>query len=132
MNKVKFVIVGSGNISSTYIRALKNITRAELVGLVSRSGKRPDSIYNMDIEVADSIGNIKTDFDALILCTPNGLHHDGAIEASSIGKHVLSEKPLCISIESMDEMIESCRKANVKLGIAYQRRTSPDNITIKK
>jgi UDP-N-acetyl-2-amino-2-deoxyglucuronate dehydrogenase len=132
LKKIKFVIVGSGNISNTYVKALKKIETAEFVGIVSRNGRIPSTLNNNGIEVADSIKKIKNNFDAVILCTPNGLHHNGAIEASSIGKHVLTEKPLDISIESMDAMISSCQKANVKLGVAYQRRTSPDNVTIKK
>ena len=129
---MKFVIVGSGNISNTYVKALKNIESAELVGIVSRTGKKPSSLNNVDIEVANSINKIKNDFNAVILCTPNALHHEGAVEASRIGKHVLTEKPLDISLESMDLMINSCRKANVKLGVVYQRRTSPDNISVKR
>ena len=132
MEKLKFVIVGSGNISNTYVKALANIENAELTGIVSRKGKKPSSLNNADIEVAGSINKIKNDFDAVILCTPNAFHHEGAVEAAGIGKHVLTEKPLDISLENMDLMINSCRKANVKLGVAYQRRTSPDNITIKK
>jgi UDP-N-acetyl-2-amino-2-deoxyglucuronate dehydrogenase len=132
VKKIRFVIVGSGNISNTYVKALKKIENAELIGVVSRTGKKPSSIENENLEVADSIKKIKSDFDAVILCTPNGLHHESAIEAASVGKHVLTEKPLDISIESMDAMINSCKKANVKLAVAYQRRTSPDNVTIKK
>ena len=129
---MKFIIVGSGNISSTYVNALRKIENAELAGIVSRTGKKPDVLNNTDIEVAGSISKIENEFDAAILCTPNAFHHEGAVEAAGIGKHVLTEKPLDISIENMDLMINSCKKANVKLGVAYQRRTSPDNITVKK
>ncbi len=129
---MKFVIVGPGNISNTYVNALGKIENTELVGIVSRTGKKPSNLLDVDIEVASSIINIENNFDAVILCTPNAFHHEGAVEASGIGKHVLTEKPLDISLENMDLMISSCKKANVKLGVAYQRRTSPDNITIKK
>ena len=132
MKKINFVIIGSGNISNTYVNAINKINSAGLTGIVSRSGKIPAALQNQEIESVDSITKIKNDFDAVILCTPNALHHKGAVEASGIGKHVLTEKPLDISLESMDLMINSCKKANVKLGVAYQRRTSPDNITVKK
>ncbi len=131
MKKIRFVIAGSGNISNTYVNALSKIDAAALTGIVSRSGKLPSALQNEDIESKDSISKIKNDFDAVILCTPNGVHHSGAIEAASLRKHVLTEKPLDISIEAMDEMIKICKKSNVKLGVAYQRRTSPDNIIVK-
>lgn len=41
------------------------------------------------------------------------------------GKHVLSEKPMALSVKECDEMIAACRANNVKLGIAYYRRFYP-------
>ncbi len=37
------------------------------------------------------------EFDAVIICTPNGLHHISAIEAATLKKHVLCEKPIDIT-----------------------------------
>jgi predicted dehydrogenase len=130
---IKFVIVGTGNISNTYVQAIANLPDCEIAGIVSRSGKVPSSITNNgNISIADSLRNLQIPFDAVILCTPNSFHHIGAIEAAGLGKHVLVEKPLDITIENCDSMINACRKANVKLGVAYQRRLSGDNPLLKK
>jgi predicted dehydrogenase len=131
MSDFKFVIVGSGNISRTYTTVLNKLEGMELVGMVSRSGKRPDHIED-SCEVATSLADIEADFDAVILATPNGLHHKGAIEAATLGKHVLTEKPLDVTRKAMDKMIKACDANNVKLAVAYQRRTSPDNKIIYK
>jgi predicted dehydrogenase len=129
----RFVIVGSGNMSRTYVRAIRNVPGARLVGVVSRSGRRPAGVAQDDaVEVASSISAIRRPFDAVILATPNGVHHQGAIEAAALGRHVLTEKPLDITIEAMDAMIAACRRARVKLGVTYQRRMSPDNIAVKR
>jgi len=132
MNNTKFIIVGSGNIANTYISAIDNIEGAELAGIVSRSLKRPSALKEENIQVAESLSKLSAAFDAVIICTPNGLHHTVAIEAASLGKHVLTEKPLDITIPAMDEMINACREANVKLGVAYQRRMSGDNQLVKR
>jgi predicted dehydrogenase len=63
---------------------------------------------------------------------PNALHHIGAIQAAELGKHVLCEKPIDIDLDNIKKMILSCRKNNVKLGVAYQRRFSSDNPAIKR
>ena len=131
-NKFKFVVVGSGNISKTYFKAVEEIQNAEIVGLVSRSLNKPKFVDENKIEIFRSIKEIKIDFDAVILCTPNGLHHIGAIEAASLGKHVLTEKVLDISIQNMDEMIKICDENSVKLAVAYQRRLSADNPKIRE
>lgn len=130
--KFKFVIVGSGNISNTYWNAVQNIEQAEIVGIVSRSNKKPGVVPdNVTLEVASKLSDLKSDFDAVILCTPNGTHHKDAVEAAKLGKHILTEKVLDISIDAMDEMINLCKKNDVKLGVVYQRRMSPDNKTLK-
>ncbi|MBL0026942.1 MAG: Gfo/Idh/MocA family oxidoreductase [Saprospiraceae bacterium] len=127
---IKFVIIGSGNIAKTYVKAIQKIDSAELVGIVST--KLSASANFSHLPSFHSLQEINLDFDAIIICTPNGYHHVSAIEAANLGKHVLCEKPIGITLESIDKMIESCRENHVKLGVAYQRRFSSDNPTIKK
>lgn len=127
----KFVIVGSGNISRTYVNAINKLDAICVAALVSRTQDRPEH-FTEDIPIFPSLTNVNVPFDAVILCTPNGLHHQGAIEAAKLGKHVLTEKALEINAANMDAMTEACKKAGVKLAVSYQRRMSPDNIVIKK
>lgn len=132
-DNIKFVIIGSGNIANTYVKAFEKLRGVKISGLVSRSGQKPEALKdNSEIEVAAELKKINSDFDAVIICTPNGLHRKSAVEAANLGKHVLTEKPLEITSEAMDEMISVCRKKNIKLGVAYQRRMSPDNIEMKR
>jgi predicted dehydrogenase len=127
----KFVIVGSGNISRTYANAIDQLDSVSVVGLVSRQQRRPEH-FTEGIPVFSSLSAVNLPFDAVILCTPNGLHHQGAIEAAQLGKHVLTEKTLEINPANMDAMMDACRNTDVKLAVSYQRRMSPDNIVIKK
>jgi predicted dehydrogenase len=124
------VIIGSGNIAGSYVSAIQNIENAEVTGIVSRSGSK---VKNFDhLPSFTSLQEVNVNFDAVIICTPNGYHHVTAIEASNLGKHVLCEKPIDITLEAIDEMIHSCSKNNVKLAVAYQRRYSSDNPIIKQ
>lgn len=127
---MRYVLVGTGNVSNTYVAAVKNLASSEIVGCVSRSGHRPISAPHLECKI--NLAEITTDFDAVIVTTPNGLHHETAIEAARMGKHVLTEKPLDIHLSSMDAMIAACERAGVVLATAYQRRTNPDNLSLKK
>ena len=129
--KFKFVIIGTGNISATYYKAAGNVEGAEIVAAVSRSGRMP-AWAPPDFEVATDLAGVKADYDAVIIAAPNATHHVWAVAAAGLGKHVLTEKPLDITIPAMDLMIETCGKAGVKLAVAYQRRLSPDNMTVKE
>lgn len=127
----RFVIIGSGNICRTYFQAIQHVKQATITGLVSRSLHRPDFV-EQDIEIAAALDQIQIPFDGVIVATPNGLHHEGAQKAAQLGKHVLTEKPLDISIANMDRMISACHEAGVKLATCFQHRMSPDNRKIKE
>jgi predicted dehydrogenase len=127
----RFVIVGSGNIGGTYATAVGKVPGACVAGVVSRGGARPAGVSE-EAPVAPSLAKIAVPFDAVILATPNGAHHTGALEAAALGKHVLTEKVLDIKVDAMDAMTKACLDAGVKLGVSFQRRVSPDNLAVKK
>ena len=64
----------------------------------------------------------RDDVDAVILCTPSGQHAEQAVRAAQVGKHVLVEKPMALSLADADRMIEACEAADVRLGVVFQRR----------
>ena len=127
---MRYIIVGTGNISNTYVAALQKLSESKLIGAVSRSGQPLRTAPALP--VWKSLAEVNQEFDAVILATPNGLHHEGALQAAALSKHVLTEKPLDISREAMEDMMAACASAGVVLAVCYQRRTSPDNQTIKK
>jgi len=106
--KIKFAIIGSGNIANTYCTAIGKIEEAEVVAVVSQKLSKPADFDQLPSY--HTLDEIEMEFDAVIICTPNGNHHIGAIEAATLGKHVLCEKPIDISLESIDRMINACKR----------------------
>jgi len=64
------------------------------------------------------------ELDAVTLAVPHYLHAPMAIAAAERGLHVLTEKPMAISVAECDRMIEACRQNTVVLGVGHQRRWS--------
>ncbi len=126
---MRYVIIGTGSICNTYLQAIAE-TGGEVVGVVSRSGRPPSSAPGLPS--FQSLDAVELDFDAVCVATPNGLHHEGIIEAAQLGKHVLTEKPLDVSIGAMDAAIAACRDAGVALAVAFQHRAAPDNHAVKQ
>lgn len=70
--------------------------------------------------------------DAVVICTPNKFHADLSIEALNHGVHVLCEKPMAMTTEECDRMIEATNKNCKLLTVAYHYRHTDVAITAKK
>ena len=62
------------------------------------------------------------DLHAVLIASPDGLHAEQAIAAAKAGKHVFTEKPMATDVAGCTAMVEACRDANVRLGVAYHMR----------
>lgn len=59
---------------------------------------------------------------AVIIASPDRAHAREAIQAAEAGKHVLVEKPMATSVAEARAMVDACRAADVRLGVAYHLR----------
>ena len=65
------------------------------------------------------------DVDVVLVANPNAFHADVTLAAVEAGKHVLVEKPMCITLREADAIIEARRKAGVIVQVGYMRRYAP-------
>ena len=72
------------------------------------------------------------DVDLIAVILPHNLHAPVAIQAARAGKHVVVEKPMCISVAEADEMIAAAEASGVMLSIFHNRRWDGDFVTIRK
>ena len=70
--------------------------------------------------------------EAVSVCLPNALHHPVTLAAARAGKHVLCEKPLSLSLEKAQEMIDVCREAGVVLQTGHHLRSDNASLQTKK
>jgi scyllo-inositol 2-dehydrogenase (NADP+) len=71
------------------------------------------------------------EIDLVILILPHNLHAPVAVKAANKGKHVIVEKPMCISVSEADAMIDAATANNVMLSIFHNRRFDGDFMTIR-
>jgi len=70
--------------------------------------------------------------DLVVLATPHDTHASLAIEAMSAGKHVVTDKVMCMNTREADAMIEASRRHHVLLSVFQNRRWDWDYLTVKK
>ncbi|MCO8121444.1 Gfo/Idh/MocA family oxidoreductase [Stieleria sp. TO1_6] len=118
-------IVGCGMIANFHARAIADAAGAHLVGATSR---RPEGYQAFaaehDCKGYESLEAMLADdsIQAVSICTPSGLHMDPAVAAAKAGKHVIVEKPLEITPERCDAIIQACDEAGVRLTVTFQSR----------
>ena len=133
MGLYRFSLIGCGRISKNHVEALiNNVDNCKLVALcdiveskaVERKKQYENSVVNSDIKVyTDYIQMLESEkIDAVSVCTESGYHAKHAIDCLVYGKHVLIEKPMSLSLEDADRIIELGREKNLKVGICHQNR----------
>lgn len=137
MNKerFRFCIVGTGSIAGLQIKAIREMENVEVVGLCSSGEERARAAEKkFGIKTYHDVEKMldKERPDAVILSTASGNHLEPCLLAAERGVHVLSEKPLEVTVERAEEMIDVCRKHGVKLGCFFQSRFNPAFQKLKK
>ncbi len=72
------------------------------------------------------------EIDAVTITSPNALHCEMTLAAAKAGKHVICEKPLCVTLEEADRMIEACRANGVLLLYAEELFFTPKYVKAKQ
>ncbi|MEO6403880.1 MAG: Gfo/Idh/MocA family oxidoreductase [Ferruginibacter sp.] len=132
--KPSFAIIGCGRISKRHAEQIVKVGSLVAVCDIDRENAEEISeqfggkIY-MSLETL--LLNEPT-IDVVSICTPNGLHAEHAIDCLRANKHVLCEKPLCISSRDAHRMIEAANTADTHLFVVKQNRYNPPVEAVKK
>lgn len=130
MQRTKVAILGAGFISEIHLESYHRfIPEAEVVAIYARKAEKAK-----EFAAKHHIEKWYSDVDAIInesgceivdICLPNYLHADACIKAAKAGKHIIIEKPLAVTLEEADEMIDACKKAGVILMYAEELCFAP-------
>jgi predicted dehydrogenase len=130
---VRYAVVGLGHIAQVAILpAFRNAENSELVAIVSAEEEKRDKLkkkYRLQYAYSyDEYERALANVDAVFLAVPNHQHRDYAVRAANAGVHVLCEKPMAVTVEECEEMIEAAEQNNVKLMVAYRLHFEEGNL----
>jgi predicted dehydrogenase len=121
-------IIGGGNISETHARAARETPGVELAAWYGHNQdktRRLSELYGGTIYEAFLSFLEHRPMDLVLIGSPSGLHAEQGVLAARHGLHLLVEKPLDITTERVDLLINECDQAGVKLGVFFQDRVAP-------
>ncbi len=120
-----FGIIGCGMIANFHAKAIGDIDSARVAACFDMVPERAEqfakendcaSYGDLDAMLADD------NVDVVTICSPSGAHMEPAVAAAKAGKHVIVEKPLEITLERCDAIIDACQEAGVKLAVIFPSR----------
>jgi len=132
---MKFGLVGNGNIAKVHAQCIAQIEGAQLMGVVCSDPQRIEEVKKQfNSPVFPSLTELlsSTAVDAISVCNESGKHGKAIREASSAKKHVLCEKPLEITVDKIDAVLDCVAQNNTVLAVAFQNRTHPEYLKLKK
>src|SRR3954470_7502089 len=135
--KVKVGIIGSqfeADIHAASFQILPD--EAEVVAVASPTPGHPEALaqkYGIPRVFHDYREVLaKTGVELCTVAAPNHLHARMTVAAARAGKHVVCEKPLCLTLEEADEMIDGCRRQGVLLLYAEELFFTPKYVRAKE
>ena len=134
-HKIRYAVVGLGWFAqAAAMPAFDHAENSQLVALVSDDPTKREELskkygiqrtYSYE-EYEDCLNS--GEVDAVYIALPNNLHREYAVRAAQAGIHVLCEKPMAVTVDECEAMIQTCKDNNVKLMIAYRLHLEEANL----
>lgn len=133
MTPIKTAIVGFGISGQCFQAPIINFCKElDLVAVVSSNAQKVHTQLT-DVKVYSEINEMLADesIELVIISTPNNLHVPQAKLALSAGKHVVIEKPFCVSVQEGKELIALAKQSDQRVSVYQSRRYDGDFKTIQ-
>jgi glucose-fructose oxidoreductase len=134
-DKIGVALVGLGYYSTDILApALQKTSNCYLAGIVTGTPSKADtwkekySIPEENVYNYENFDSIKDNpnIDAIYIVLPPSMHEEYVIRAANAGKHVWCEKPMAVTAQECQNMIDACNRHGVKLSIGYRLHHEPN------
>jgi UDP-N-acetyl-2-amino-2-deoxyglucuronate dehydrogenase len=131
----RILFSGCGRISKNHFEAIAKIDGLELAAVCDadrdRAAKAGDE-WGVPHFTSYEKMLAETKADIVTIATPSGLHPAQGVAAARAGLHVVTEKPMAISLTGADELVKACDTAGVQLFVVKQNRLNPPVQLLKR
>ncbi len=130
-----FGIAGTGVIAAIHAEAIALIPDARLVAVTDvAADAAPAFAAACGCAAEPDLGALlaRGDIEVVCVCVPSGLHAAIGVQAAEAGKHLVVEKPIDVSLDAADRLIEAAQAAGVALTVMSQHRFDAGLIELKR
>ena len=127
--KLKWGVAGCGHFTETaFIPTISLLRKNQVISVFSNDKQRAKSISEK-FGISNSFDNydefLKSDINCVYVGSANSHHYEQVLKAAEAGKNILCEKPLAITSQQAEEMVNTCRQNNVKFAVSFVHRFHP-------
>ncbi|UCH35092.1 MAG: Gfo/Idh/MocA family oxidoreductase [Armatimonadota bacterium] len=133
--KYGFGLVGCGTIAPVFAAAIEQLDNARLVAVSDAVEDRARALaerFGADWHASYDELLARNDVQVVSVLTWSGMHAEMGVAAAQAGKHVLTTKPIDVTLEKIDRLVETCRSRGVKLAAVHQVRSSSSFVRLKR
>lgn len=128
-------LVGCGRISRNHFDAIRRVDGLMLSAVCDTDAERARAAGEAQgVAWYRTLDELLRDpaVDVVVVCTPSGLHAPQGAAAARAGKHVVTEKPMALSLAQADDLVHACDDAGVHLFVVKQNRLNPPIQLLKR
>jgi predicted dehydrogenase len=130
MERTKVAILGTGFAANVHMESyLRFVPEAEVVAILNHHMDKAEAFAKAHgiSQWYDNLDQLLSESGAQVIdiCLPNYLHHEACMKAAAANKHVIIEKPLALTLEEANEMIDACKKKGLLLMYAEELCFAP-------
>ncbi|MCF8566695.1 Gfo/Idh/MocA family oxidoreductase [Alicyclobacillus tolerans] len=130
---VRVGLLGSGFMGETHASAYRNMTDVELVGVYTRNAdKGREFAGRFGTSFFPDAQTLYAQVDVVDICLPTYLHEQYCVEAARAGKHILCEKPIALTRDSLDRIGAAVQETGVIFMAAQVLRFWPEYQELKR
>jgi predicted dehydrogenase len=126
---IKIGLIGAGGIANRHVQGYADhkdsITFAAVADPIRENAERRSEGTSAVIYDSYQTMLLEADIDAVDICLPHHLHRDAIIAAARAGKHILCEKPLCLTLEESRDVSAAIAESGVTLMCAHNNLFLP-------
>ena len=136
METVGFGVIGAGILGENHAQVFMHLQQAELIAVCDVDADRAQAVAmkcgakTFQTDYRELLDN--PEIQAVSIATPDYAHRDIALAAAQAGKHILCEKPLAMTVEDAQAIVDAAHEAGVRLMVDFHNRVNPTFIAARQ
>lgn len=138
MNTISCAVIGyggafMGRAHASYIEATEGLALHSICDISPERTEAAKTDF-AGVQTFNSVEQLlaSPDLDLCVIVLPHNLHASVAVQCSQAGKHVITEKPMCVTVEEATRMIDAARASDKMLSVFHNRRQDGDYQTLRR